>query len=402
MSSSPFDLVLYGATGFTGRQASRYLGAHPDRSHLRWAIAGRSAARLEELALECRADAVLVADGTDAAAIGDVAGQARVVATTAGPFAKYGGALLAACAQRGVHYCDITGETPWVRTMIEQHHLRAVASGARVVPFCGYDSVPSDLGALFAVQQLREQTGQDARRVRAFHRARGGLNGGTLASLVHLQREGDVRDLDDPFLLNPADQRPHQPSPLDRDPRWAHYESRLGSWIAPFFMGPINTRVVRRSQALMVEQGKGYGEHFSYQEYWRSSGPLAMLESSSLATFQGVATLFARSPLMAGVLERLGPAPGTGPSEEVMDNGFFECELIAEGDGGGEARVRLQGQGDPGNRITVKCLCESALALALAEADLPALEGGLLTPATALGDVLIERLQRVGIQFDAG
>lgn len=390
--------MLYGATGFTGRQAAEYLAGHPERRSFRFALGGRSAERLDHLASRLAPDGVIVADALDATTIDAMVRQTRVIATTAGPFAKYGDELVRSCVEQGVHYADITGETPWVRSLIERFHARAARDGTRIVPFCGYDSVPSDLGTRFAVEQLRERTGEAGREVHAFHRGRGGLNGGTVASLLNLQREGKTRELEDPFLLNPPGSRPADER-CHRDPRLPHWDAAMGGWAAPFFMGPINTRVVRRSHALLAEADGGYGPDFAYQEYWLSPGALGWFESSTLSTMQAVAGAFARAPGAAGVLERLAPAPGSGPSQRTMDRGFFRCDLIAIGVEGGQLHARLEGQGDPGNRITVKCLCESALALALDGEALPETRGGILTPATAIGLTLVARLERAGIGF---
>lgn len=397
MTTPLYDLVLFGATGFTGRQAAEYLARHPDRQRFRFAIAGRSEFRLQALADKVAADGVIVADGEDAEAIDRMVDQARVVATTAGPFARFGDELVRSCAERGVHYADITGETPWVRTLIDRFHDRAATSGARIVPCCGYDSVPSDLGTWWIVQQLRQRHREGCREVKAFHRARGGVNGGTLASMINLQKEGRLRELADPFLLNPEGCR--DAGPRDLDPTLPYFEKEVGAWVAPFLMGPINTRVVRRSHALLAENGGGYGANFRYQEYWKSGTFLGMLESGSLAAAQAAGALFAGSRWFGRALERFVPGPGTGPSKATMDRGSFECHLVATSASGAKVRGRLAGQGDPGNRITVKCLGESALALALDRDSLPATGGGLLTPATALGGALVERLTQAGIEF---
>ncbi len=404
MTNSPalrknFDIVLQGATGFTGRQAAHYLAEHPDRRSFRFAVAGRSKERLEKIASETAADGLIVADGKDGAAIEALVAQARVVMTTAGPFAKYGDELVRACAEAGVHYADITGETPWIRSVIDRFHDTASGNGARVVPFCGYDSVPSDLGTLWMVERLRQETSQACTSVRAFHRGKGGVNGGTVASLVAIQRDGLTKQLEDPFLLNPAGTRPERVAP-HRDPVLPSWDSEFGAWTAPFFMGAINTRVVRRSHALRQLEGSGYGPEFAYQEYWQSGGLLGWLETGSLATVQAVTGVLTKVPRLAGVFERVAPEPGSGPSEKAMDGGFFSCDLIATATDGAKLRGRLEGVGDPGNRITIKCLAESALALAFDD-DLPETAGGVLTPATAIGMALKPRLERAGISFIA-
>ena len=331
-----YDLVLYGATGFTGSQGARVLAAHRDRPHFRYAIAGRNREKLEALrdaiALEVESDGapehyagpdgVLVADAKDADAIDAMVANARAVATTAGPFWEYGNELVRSCVEQGVDYVDITGETPWIRGVIDRFHDHAEEQGTRIVPCCGYDSVPSDLGTWFAADQLQQRTGETCVEVRAFHRGKGGINGGTVASLLNLQKLGKTSELDDPYLLNPEGLKPAADSGearRDRDPAVPYYESRLRAWAAPFFMGPINTRVVRRSQALLQEFGEGYGPGFRYQEYWKSGGPLGLLESGSLATIQATTMLFARSPFHGW--PGRAPSPGSWQRPFRRDHG---------------------------------------------------------------------------------
>jgi short subunit dehydrogenase-like uncharacterized protein len=211
VSKRAYDVVLYGASGFVGRQTVAYFARHAGR--LRWALAGRNARKLEL----ARGDAVaglIVADAADGNALAALAAQTKVVLSTAGPFALYGSALVAACAEQGTHYCDITGETPWVREMIDRHHAQAAEDGTRIVPCCGFDSVPSDIGALLVADAVKRESGQRCARIKACHSIRGGLNGGTLASLLNIAEAGELDRLADTFGLNPqgsapADRRAH-------------------------------------------------------------------------------------------------------------------------------------------------------------------------------------------------
>lgn len=399
--TSTYDIVVYGATGFTGRQAAEYLDEHADAS-LRWAIAGRNANKLAEVrrTLNAQPDC-LVADAEDTAAVDALVGQTRVVLTTAGPFARYGEALVKSCASRGVDYVDITGETPWLRRMIDRYHAIAVASGAKIVPCCGFDSVPSDLGAHLLVQHFRA-LGQGTREVRAFHRAQGGVNGGTIASMVNMLGSTDRHQFDDPLLLNPDSMRSSDEALANRDPQLPRYDADLGRWVAPFFMGPINTRVVRRSHGLSSQWQAPYGEKFRYQEYWDLGGPMDFAAASAAAVGMGFMQALARLPGVGRVLGAVAPAPGEGPSEDAMNNGYFECRLLGVADDHSKCWALIEGDGDPGNRATVKFLCECAFALALERDRLPggATRAGLLTPATAFGDVLIERLRRAGVTIE--
>ena len=244
--SRRFDLVLYGASGFVGRQAVAYLAQHA--RGLRWALAGRSPERLEAVRGSVDAD-IVVAYADDAAALQALAEQSRVVLSTAGPFALYGSKLVAACVQARTHYADITGETPWVRGLIERHHAQAAQDGTLIVPCCGFDSVPSDLGAWLLVQAMQAQHGEHCVDVKAAFSLRGGLNGGTLASLFNVLNAGQQRAFEDPFLLNPPATAPADPQ-RHADPGAPHRDADFGAWVGPFFMGPVNTRVVRRSAAL--------------------------------------------------------------------------------------------------------------------------------------------------------
>ncbi len=408
-----YDIVVFGATGFTGSQAARYLASHPERDKFRFAIGGRSEDKLHAVAtdmaedgLSC--DGVMVADGRDAAALDRLARKAHVVLSTAGPFAKFGSELVRACVAHGTDYVDITGETPWVRAMIDLHHVRAGNDGTRIIPCCGYDSIPSDLGMLFVADLFAQTTGMACTRVRAFHRGKGGINGGTVASMLNLQRDGGLSQLKDPFLLNPEGTRPASERE-HRDPVGPIYSRQANAWVAPFFMGPINTRVVRRSHALLRQLPEGVQPlalDFSYQEYWKAPGVLGLAEAGALSAMQATTSMMGWLPGATKLVERVAVEPGEGPSEAAMDNGNFSCELVAQGETGegevGAVQARLWGKGDPGNRITIKCVCESALLIALQPEALPREpHGGVLTPASGLGLALVPRLEAAGIHFEA-
>lgn len=395
MSSRDYDLLLYGATGFTGRQTARYLRDHG--GDLRWAIAGRNRGKLEQLRDQLGgAPAVEVADAGDRQAVMQMVAKARVVITTAGPYALYGDNLVDACVEHRAHYADITGETAWVRQVIDRAHDRAAASGTRLVPFAGYDSVPSDLGTWVAVRALQER-GQACRWVRGYFSGKGGINGGTVASALHMFSSGAQERMNDPVLLNPPEHRDAQGVPPDQ--RSAHYDRAIGRWTAPFFMEMVNTRVVRRSAALMQQYGTPYGDDFAYRESMLVGGPLT---SSALALGSRLGTVVLQRSWGRKLVERVAPKPGEGPSQQQRDSGFVKVVLIGEGDGGARVRVTMIEQGDPGNRMTIKCLGETGLALATDQAELPggAERGGVLTPATALGDVLVRRLRAAGVRIE--
>ena len=254
MADRIHDIVLLGVTGFTGRQVAAWFARHVPRTRVRWALAARSAERLAEVR-----DALgpgfgdvplLVVDTLDPDAVQAMAAATRVVLTTVGPYARFGDLVVDACVQHRTDCVDITGETPWVRRVIERHHAQARADGTRIVSFCGFDSVPSDLGVWMVARHLREVHGEGTRDVRSAFRAKGGFNGGTLASALHLLAAERPRDLADPFTLNPAGRRPGPAPERSQDLASTHADPDLGQ-LAPFFMAPVNTRVVRRSDALL-------------------------------------------------------------------------------------------------------------------------------------------------------
>lgn len=401
MDTRPLDVLLYGAGGFTGRQTAAYFAAHAPAG-LRWALAGRHLDRLEAARAAAKGPSqpteVLQADSRDAASVDAVVSRARVVLSTAGPFALYGSPVVDACVRFRTHYVDITGETPWVADLIARHHARAAADGVRIVPFCGVDSVPSDLGAFLLVRFLRAQ-GVGCGPVKAAFRLRGGVNGGTVASAVQLFESRQAERAEEPFLLDGAAAHSREEVAANADPKRPRWDPDFGRWLAPFVMAPVNTRVVRRSAALSALAGEAYGARFAYQEYLAVRNRLqASAMAAGISVFQAALASPARS-----VLKRLLPAPGAGPSADVIASGWLRCNLVAEADDGRKAYGLVQDTGDPGNAITVKCLCESALALALDTARLPggAGRGGILTPATGLGEVLVERLRVRGMVLTA-
>jgi short subunit dehydrogenase-like uncharacterized protein len=404
-SPRPYDVVLYGATGFVGQQTVAYFAQHAQHVQgLRWAIAGRNQAKLEAVLHDTKAHVpIIVADARDANALQQLAASTRVVLATAGPFGQYGSALVAACVQQQTHYVDITGESPWVRAMIDAHHAEAAANGTRIVPCCGFDSVPSDMGAYVVAQEMLRRHGQPCASIKASYSLRGGINGGTLASVLDIMGKGQTEAFTNAFLLNPE----HQPSPLDAlhaDPTAPHRDADFDAWLGPFFMGPVNTRVVRRSAALLAAAGNtAYAADFHYQEYLRfGSGVLA----ATVAAGMSVGSLATQSALrlsaVRSIAAKLIPKPGEGPSQRSMDKGSFRCELIGKAAAGHEVRATVSDSGDPGNRATTKMVCESALALALNTLQLPggSQRGGVLTPAYAMGDVLVQRLRAAGMRIE--
>jgi short subunit dehydrogenase-like uncharacterized protein len=396
MTERRFDIILFGATGFTGKLVAGYLAT----KKLRWAIAGRDRGKLEQLRAQLGAPSldVIVADALDAAAIANVATQTRVVCTTAGPYAKYGSALVAACAEAGTHYCDLTGEVQWMRHMIDAHHERAKATGARIVHACGFDSVPSDMGTWALQQEMIARFGAPARTVTAvFGELKGGFSGGTAASGLGTAEAADtdpaIRDmLANPYSLDPDLGASRPAVPTDKGIGW---NRRLGRFTVPFVMAPVNTRVVRRGHALA---GYPYGDDFIYREVMSTPGNprgLAMAIGVTMA-IGGFAALVKRKRLRA-LIERRAPKPGEGPPPEVRAAGHWKVRLVGERDG--ESLVYIAAdRADPGYDSTSKMLGESAMCLAL---DPLTSSGGVTTPAVAMGGALLARLRAAGLTFEA-
>lgn len=401
MPPRDFDVVLYGASGFTGKQTVEYFAAQAGK--IRWAIAGRNREKLEavksQIGEAVKNIEVLVADSEDQSAIDKIVSRTRVFLTTAGPFALYGTKIVDACVRFKTHYVDITGETVWVKNLIDRYHAQAAADGPRIIPFCGFDSIPSDLGTFLVARYMQQTLGVSCKKVKAYFQMAGGVNGGTLATAFNQYEGGYVQQAQNPFLLNPEpskqDPREHQ------DPTSPQYDADLGAWVGPFIMGQINTRVVRRSNALFAQWEEDYGADFAYQEYSKFNGALGWMPAAGLSAGTSIFELAMASPLRP-FLKSMLPSPGQGPSEKTMNEGWFRCELLGIAEDGRQVRGVIKDQGDPGNRATVKFLCEAALSLAVNTDELPGGEkrGGILTPATGLGDVLVERLKKAGMVLE--
>ena len=376
MAEREHDIVLFGATGFTGALTAEYLAANAGDG-LRWALAGRNRAKLEALSERLGLEVpMLHADVGDDASLRSIAEAARVVITTVGPYVTYGEPLVAACAAAGTDYVDLTGEPEFVDRMYVRHHAEAASSGARIVHACGFDSIPHDLGVLFTVEQLPEGVPLS---IRGFVRAGGKPSGGTFHSAMtaftrvrqtqQVHKERRKAEAHDNGRRVRLEAKPHR---------------ELGYWAVP--LPTIDPQVVARS-ARALER---YGPDFTYGHY-------AGVKKLPVAVggVAGVASLFVAAqvpPVRKALMSRLGP--GDGPSDAERTKGWFKVRFV--GEGGGERVVTEVAGGDPGYGETSKMLAEAALCLA--QDDLPE-SAGQVTPAVAMGDALIERLQRRGITF---
>lgn len=404
-----FEIVIWGASGFTGKLTAECLARRSrEIGGVRWALGGRNRAKLEsvrkkigdETGTDTTSVPILVGDSADEGFMGELSKRTRVVCTTVGPYAIYGSKLLAACVENGTHYCDLAGESHWMQRMIDRHQEEAVASGARIVFSCGFDCIPSDLGAFFMQREMMNRHGECCHaiqfRVQGFS---GGASGGTIASMLNMMEEAGrdplvMRTMNDPYALNPAGERRGPDGPQRRAP-W--HDSDFGQWVAPFVMGGIDTQVVRRSNALL---DYAYGRNFRYDE--------AVLMGSGLLGFAKAAATSAGTAAMmvamgAGPIRRrvgpLLPSPGEGPSKEKQKAGYFEIRIRGEHPDDAEKTLlgRVTGDRDPGYGSTSKMLAESALCLA---SDPLTVGGGLWTPASAMGEPLLARLtQHAGVTF---
>jgi short subunit dehydrogenase-like uncharacterized protein len=382
-----FDVVVYGASGFTGRLVAEYLAARPaDGTPLRWAMAGRSRDRLAAVrdAVGAPADTPLVvADGDDPASLASLAAGAKVVLTTVGPYQLYGSGLVAAVAAAGTGYVDLCGEPAWMRAMIDAHDATARRTGARIVFSCGFDSIPFDLGVLFLQQAAMARFGVPCARVKGrVVKMKGTFSGGTAASLKATMAAAAadpsvLATLRDPFALTPGFSGPRQPAGNKPD-----FDEDLQSHVAPFIMAPINTRNVHRSNFLM---GHPYGPDFVYDE---------MLATGPGDKGKALAERVAGDKSLGS---DSGPKPGEGPSREEREAGSYDVLFLGETADGRKLRARVTGDRDPGYGSTSKMIAEAAILLARS-ADVPA---GITTPAAAFGARLVAPLvERAGLTFD--
>lgn len=396
-----FDVIIWGASGFTGRLVAEYLfknyGVDGD---LRWAMAGRNQAKLESVRAAVANDTVpiILADSNDDVSLTAMVQQTKVVATTVGPYAKYGSKLVALCVAAQTHYCDLAGEVQWMRRMIDQHHSTAQANGTKIVHTCGFDSIPSDMGVHYVQQQIKAQTGSFAKAINMRVRAmKGEMSGGTYASLSNVLAEARedksiYKVLSNPYGLNPDGE---QDGPDVPDLASVVYDEISQSWIFPFIMAGINTKVVRRSHALA---GYPYGNDFRYDEAMMSgSGVSGRVKGTIAAASMGVMMMAKPGSILKKGVDWMLPEPGEGPDKAKREAGFYSLKFHATLADGSRQIGTVKGDMDPGYGSTSKMLAESAICLAKDELSDVA---GVLTPAVAMGDALIKRLEeKAGLSF---
>jgi short subunit dehydrogenase-like uncharacterized protein len=385
MSDREFDIIVYGASGFTGRLVAEYMDRQYGRS-VNWAMAGRSADKLAQVRDEMginEATPLIAANADEAAELADMVARAKVMITTVGPYQLYGSPLVDACAKAGTDYVDLSGEPGWMHEMITAHDTAAKASGARIVHSCGFDSIPFDLGVYYLQQAAQQKLGQPCNQIRTRVRAMNGeFSGGTAASLgatmAAVAKNPDLLGvLINPFSLADGHQGPEQPA--DNAP---YEDTATGQWVAPFIMAAINTKNVHRSNALL---GHAYGTDFLYDEMMLCG---AGEEGKAMAEF-----VAGTNPLAGDDV----PQPGEGPDKASREAGNYDVLFIGTTAEGARLEAAVGGDMDPGYGSTSKMLAESAMCL-LKECD--GLAGGIYTPAPAMGDKLIARLvDNAGLYF---
>ncbi|MDX1496099.1 MAG: saccharopine dehydrogenase NADP-binding domain-containing protein [Salinisphaeraceae bacterium] len=404
MSNPKYDIIVFGATSFVGKILSHYL-VETFGKDLNWAAAARSRSKLDALITDLgpagKDIPTIEADASDEASLKAMCSQAKVIISTVGPYALYGEPLVKACVETGTDYCDLTGEIQWIHRMIQKYETQAKESGARIVHCSGFDSIPSDLGVYYLQQHAQKRFGKPCNKVKMrVWRMRGGASGGTAASLLNAVKEAATdpktrKIMGNPYSICPDD---YQPSLRQPDVKFAQKDSDFGVWVAPFIMAGINTRVVQRSHVLL---GQAYGGNFTYEEAMSTGNGLqgAARAASISAAMAGLVVGAAIGPIR-GLLAKLFPEPGDGPSPEEQANGFYDLRFHGTTTDGDSLRVKVYGDRDPGYGSTAKMLGQAGACLAF---DTPKDEfgGGFWTPASLYGERLIKRLERdAGLSFE--
>lgn len=377
------DLVVFGATGFTGRRAVRHLAVYAPAA-LRWAVAGRDRESLERLGVGVP---VLVADVTDPASLAAVVARTRVVLNMAGPFRRLGDPIVTACIEHAAHYCDISGETARIHDLIDRQQDAALRVRVKVVCFGGASSTPADLAVLLLQQELDG----GLRDATAIVRLRSGLfNGGTIASMAEAVESGDTQRERDPFLLGPRDRRP---TVRECDPVGVRWDRAQRAWLTRSPLGISDTRAIRLSSSLR-------GQDVEVQEYLAFDGATGVLRALLFRAAFGAIAVALRARFGRELLTRIRP-PGRGPNERQVTTGSYHLDMTGTGASGRRSRVTMSFDGDPGNYVTALCAAEIALALSVGGSDLPDC-AGILTPSTAIGAGLADRLVHAGMRLTSG
>ena len=402
-NSRKLDIIVWGASGFTGRLVAEYLfEQYGSNSSVKWAMAGRNKAKLEAVQTELGISniPIILADSQDKKSLNQMVQQTSVICTTVGPYAKYGSALVSACVEHQTDYCDLAGEVQWIRKMIDQHHETAQANGTKIVHTCGFDSIPSDMGIYFFQKAIKEKTGAFAEQTKLLVKAiKGGMSGGTYLSLSNVLAEAQkdksiYKVLSNPYGLNPDMNHQGVDEP---DLQKVIFDQDTKRWISPFIMAAINTKVVRRSHALADFP---YGKKFKYDEAMISgAGVSGRLKGWAGLSAIGLLMMAKPGSLIKKGIDRLLPKAGEGPNKTQRENGFYNMLLIGKMAEGKIIKGKVTGDRDPGYGSTSKMMAESAVCLAKDKAQLPK-TFGVLTPSIAMSDALLNRLEEnAGLTF---
>ena len=405
----PYAVVLYGATSFVGQITAHYLteflsnAKDKNGANVTWAIAGRDEEKLNKLQSKLASKVnIIIANSDDAASLDKMTKQTQVIISTVGPYLKYGEPLVKSCAENGTDYVDLTGEAIFIKDMMDKYQDAAKQSGARIVNSCGFDSIPSDLGVYFTQQQAKEKFGSACdvinMRVKA---AKGGLSGGTIASMATIfeevgQDKSRRKQVANPYLLNDDKDAPNVRQANVSKPE---YDDEHKRWLAPFVMASINTRIVHRSNQLL---GYEYGRDFKYDEaMWMKDGLKGKLSSYAMsAGLLGFATAMMITPSRELLSKHVLPKSGSGPSKKEQENGYFDIRLFGQTADKDSINTKVTGDKDPGYGSTSRMLAQAALCLAQ-DISKEEVGGGFWTPASAMGDSLLTRLEEhAGLSFE--
>lgn len=393
-----FDLIIWGATGFTGNLVCDYINKNYNERELRWAIAGRNKKKILKLQQKLKIDdsRTIIADSSDKDSLVKMVKKSKVVCTTVGPYAKYGTNLVEACIEGETNYCDITGETQWIRRIIDRFHTKAKEKNIKIINSCGFDSIPSDMGVFYSQKIMLEKTGKYASTINMrVAGAKGGISGGTYNSLSNVLEEALIdkevrKTLTNPYGLNPIDK---QFGPDKSDLRKVIFDTVSKSWIAPFVMAGINTKIVRRSHALMDFM---YGKNFAYDEATLTGKGIAGQIRGYMSLIPIFLATRKKGSIIKKIVDFILPKSGEGPSKKTRINGYYNLRFYLTADKMTYVS-KVLGDMDPGYGSTSKMLAESAICLAL---DKIPETYGILTPSVALGDSLLKRLEEnAGLTF---
>ena len=410
MKNIEYDLVIMGATGFTGKLVVEYLIENygVENEEFTWAIAGRDKNKLERLrssfkSIDSNSNKIprLVVDSHDTNSLDKMTSISRLVISTVGPYLKFGEALVESCVKNGTHYCDLTGEVPFIRRSIDAFDIKAKKNNCRIVHSCGFDSVPSDIGVLLLQMDSLKRFDKPCDEVNLYVRSiRGGLSGGTIDSMISIfkymgSNPGHRKLLKSPYSLNPRESLKNNTwQPILKSVKW---DDDIQRWLCPFIMAGFNSRIVMRTNAITDYR---YGIDFKYSEVSSyKKGLNGFLKA--VAMFIGLVLIqisLKVRPLLWFLRKFFLPSPGEGPSKEIRDNGFFKLDIIGSMDNIKKIRFTVTGEGDPGYSATAKMITESALSILLDQDRIPKVSG-VLTPAAGIGVVLAERLNDKGFNF---